>query len=393
MSMAVTVLLILLLIGSLFRLRLIVSSLRHPVEATITFAQPWLEESLRIISHACFSISCLLCVSRQDPDIFVFALSLFILSADSEAEALATLASVSPDAFATRLPEVGITAEARLRAARLRNLPCLTPDSHRQSGGSYTVLLFVAFTSVADLLWGFSHQHDLTSEGFVPFQRAEKSLLFLKLLLKGLFIVASVPLRLSRTISRKVPNSALTARSMTEDVMLCACTPICGGLLFATSAALLFLACLSSAILAEGVEREDIQADPILAPSFHDESIKLTGGPAGMLAVLGCTVALQSGGIFLAAILFVTSLMLLLADCIWLAFGPVTLSVAELGTVLHGNVSAIWMMLSPSLQGQAIMLCFQIPLVLNICVSVLCLCLAKGRFTQFSSSPRSTALL
>lgn len=358
-SMAANVLLILLLIGSLLRLLMHLSSLRQDHVVSSSGAQHRLGDLLRSLAYACFAIGCLLSAARRDADVFVFALALFTMTADAEAEAVATMTAISPRALAARLPDVGDSAEARLRAARLRQLPCLSPEAHRRSGGLVSVLLVVALTSVTDLLWGLSPQVLPLSKGLF-LRRVEDSLVVVKLLLKLIFLVTGTRLRFLRPVSKVRSRDTQTARP-----------PTGGGPLFATSVALLFLACVSSTMLTEAADRSAVEAEGGMKPSLSDDVAGLATGPAGMLAVLGSTVSLRSGGIFSAALLGAGTFVALLVDGVWICFGPPALGIAEVGAFLDGNVSETWVALSPVLRADTIMLLLQMPLLLCICVAAL----------------------
>lgn len=346
---AANALLALMLVGSLLRLLLLIASLRHDGDTSSSVAQRGLCSWHSRLSYGVFAISCFLSATRRDADVFVFALALFTATAEGEAEALATIAAISPG--------VGDGAETRLRAARLRQMPCLAPDAQRQSAGLVSVILIVVLTSVTDLLWGLRSEFQSGTEFWSgpSSRRAEACLVCVKFLLKLAFVGTSTRLRLLRPVVRLRLNDIQSSQGG-------------GGALFASSVGLLCLACVSSALLTEpgaGVYESHGENHPGLS----SDAVGLATGPAGMLSVLGCTVAVRSGGSSRAALLAVGTFVAFLADGLWLSLGPLAVDISEMAALLDGNISQSWLELPPASQNHAIMLLLQMVLLFCMCVA------------------------
>lgn len=333
---ASSVLLLLLLLGAVQQLRSYLVALtqsREPVEPGVH--RRWCAR-VRALAEAGFALSLLLGAVRRDGDCAVFALALFSTTAEEEADAAATVAAVSSHSVAARLPGVGDRAEERLRAARMRHITCLAPDPQRRPGGLLSALLLLLVTSAVDLIWGMS-ERDAARSTFV--ERASLVVLGGKLAVKLVFALATtrlLSLRRTRPADGRDPHAGPS------------------GPMFASSVALLLLACVSGgglgaetslrprpALQSDTRGRAHLDVDELLAA----QTVGLIATPAGVLAVLGCALALGSGGATGARLLSATSLLGLVAAATWLSsLGLDLAGLASLasGVLLTSTVNFSW---------------------------------------------------
>ncbi|KAL1525216.1 hypothetical protein AB1Y20_020083 [Prymnesium parvum] len=349
-AMGASVLLLLLLLLSLLRMRWFLASLRHPAVGAASLLQNHLAARLRRLAFVGVGLSCLLGASATNADTALFALALFALTADGEAEALADLRLTPPPAG---------------EAARPRLASCLAPDPLRRAGGLASVTALVAFTMLADVAWCASRL-----AAAAPPRDAiawcELPLTLLQLLLKLSFIVTALHLRLVR--SRAFPAEA--TRLSPEPA---------GGSLFLSGCTLLLLAaCSASALRVLG----DADADEALAVA------RLSAGPVGVLGVLACAVAMRSGGNFLPGLLSATALVTLLVGALWLSLAPPKLGFDALHALLDGQRTASLQELTPLVQLPAVLLMVQLLILLCVCIASMYIWVSDRRSP---SSPTSRA--
>ena len=104
------------------------------------------------------------------------------------------------------------------------------------------------------------------------------------------------------------------------------------------------------------------------ADALDSLALGLAFGPSATLATLGCALALGSGSRKLARLLSVTVLAAALADCAWLAFGPLEFSSSDLATLAEGQSPAHWDALPQELLVTAVALLLETPFKVGVAV-------------------------
>lgn len=161
--------------------------------------------------------------------------------------------------------------------------------------------------------------------------------------------------------------------------------PQFSSLLYTTCALLLLLVTLSCSLLplltypsqpaaAAALDTATPEFIHASAEAFDSLALGLAFGPSATLATLGCALALGSGNQKLARLLAVAVFAAALADCAWLALGPLQFSTADLADLAEGQSPPRWASLPPELLVTAVALLLETPFKLGI---------AMGSFFRF----------
>ena len=421
----ISLLLIFVLLASFARLARCLSSLMHRADGRLTAEHSsCLAARARAVALLGFCLAALVSCARRDADVPVFALGLHAISAHAEAEAATTLVTLGPALPPPPAERHGLPfrarslaspqSEARARwAAELpvrRMLFCLAPDARRRTGGLLSTVSLLTLTSIADGYWGLltftaastvstastastasatsaaasrsgaepasllatlSHLSvEAVQSTLVAHAAAvETTLITVKLAVKLLFIPLGVQLVLLRWRSSEGATHAAAGRV----------TGIAGsGVLFTLSATLLLVASVSTAGLTtvaaavptagSGAAVAIHEADAADSTDSGLLAISLATGPSAALAVLGCGLALGSGGRRLELLISAAAFLASTADASWLIFGPLRLSPTDLVALIEGRISDYWAQLPARLVVPVVSLLLQAPLQLGLCI-------------------------
>mmetsp|Transcript_34193 Transcript_34193/g.89195 ORF Transcript_34193/g.89195 Transcript_34193/m.89195 type:complete len:289 (+) Transcript_34193:2519-3385(+) len=244
--------------------------------------------------------------------------------------------------LATRVPEVGTAREDRIRAAQLRQLPCLKPDAQRRDGGLTSVVLLASFTFVTDLLVCFTLWNRPTAQVLLVLVRA---------VLKAAVVITSLQLRL---LLPRLRRHAVSANSTTQ-------VHTDGRALFACGTALILLACLSSIGLL-------LQVPEMIDDTGYKDAVLLSSGPMGALGVLVSAVAMKSSGSLAAGLLATGGSGTLFVGVVWLTVGPAQFTWDAVEAVLHWELPEQWTQFPHVMWAQLLVLIFQWTLLVGGCI-------------------------